>query len=273
MTNNNETITIREAAREFNSHYRTLYYAFKRGAINGDDSVKPIRLYRESVRNYVKRKDFSNPLRLPFHELDMDFDEVMKPIDFVLSPNNIRDPLKHRPHARYFATSKGNVYNASTDEFMTQSLGKRYFQIGLAGTSSIYVHILIALCFCANRLLKSEVHHIDGNRLNNCAINLIWLTHSEHVKAHQLMKTDQKSYRKFINQMQKENQWDMEYRCLILEQDDKYVLIWLAKSAYHDYVFGIRTLDEINTDEGAGCKIIYKDEKTNELLKKKRRKE
>lgn len=272
--NDNQTITIREAAQEFGAHYKTLYYAFRRGAIDGDDTVNPILLYRESVKNYIKRRNFSNPLRLPFHNLDIDFDEVMRPIDFVLSPNNIREPLKYRPHARYFATSKGKVYNSSTDELAKQSLGERYFQIGLAGTTSIYVHILIALCFCANRLLKSEVHHIDGDRLNIFANNLIWLTHTEHVKAHHLMKTDRKAYRKFINDKLKENQWDAEYRCLVLEHDDRFDLIWLTKSAYHDYIFNERTLDEISTDESAGHKMIFKDNKINELLKKsKSRKE
>lgn len=39
---------------------------------------------------------------------------------------------------------------------------------------------MVARYFCPNPLNKSEVNHIDGNKLNNDYSNLEWVTHSEN---------------------------------------------------------------------------------------------
>lgn len=47
----------------------------------------------------------------------------------------------------------------------------------------VTVHRLVALHFCENRLGQgAEVNHIDGNRLNNRADNLEWVTRKENVR-------------------------------------------------------------------------------------------
>ena len=51
---------------------------------------------------------------------------------------------------------------------------------------TLYVHRLVAIAFIPNPDNKPEVDHIDGNRWNNRAENLQWVTHSENMS---LMKT------------------------------------------------------------------------------------
>lgn len=44
-----------------------------------------------------------------------------------------------------------------------------------------YIHKLVAEAFIENPRGLTEVNHIDGNALNNCAENLEWCTHKENM--------------------------------------------------------------------------------------------
>lgn len=59
----------------------------------------------------------------------------------------------------------------------------QYHQINLCKNgkcSKIYIHRLVAIHFILNPENKSEVNHIDGNKINNKASNLEWVTSSEN---------------------------------------------------------------------------------------------
>lgn len=52
--------------------------------------------------------------------------------------------------------------------------------IGSTGYGTSAFHRKVAEAFVPNPFNKPEVHHIDGNKLNNHLSNLMWVTHQEN---------------------------------------------------------------------------------------------
>lgn len=48
----------------------------------------------------------------------------------------------------------------------------------------VLVHRVVATAFIPNPENKPQVHHIDGDRANNAADNLVWVTRAEHGQLH-----------------------------------------------------------------------------------------
>ena len=88
----------------------------------------------------------------------------------------------------YQASNLGRIKKIwkTKETIMKPSLQKEgYLRIGLVKNSkrkSYQVHRLIALCFIDNIYNKKYVNHIDGNKQNNNADNLEWVTASENLK-------------------------------------------------------------------------------------------
>lgn len=63
--------------------------------------------------------------------------------------------------------------------------GKGYLRFGttINGIHNTYkVHRLVAITFIPNPENKSQVNHIDGDKLNNRVDNLEWVTNSENIQ-------------------------------------------------------------------------------------------
>lgn len=72
-----------------------------------------------------------------------------------------------------FKTSRGKILS----QFHVRSTG--YLQVDLSGKRQS-VHRLVALTWCQNFFEGAWVDHLNGNRSDNCASNLEWVTPSEN---------------------------------------------------------------------------------------------
>jgi hypothetical protein len=66
---------------------------------------------------------------------------------------------------------------------LTQCIGgPGYYMVSLRGTARITVHTLIAEAFLGPRPEKHDINHIDGNKLNNRADNLEYVTRARNIE-------------------------------------------------------------------------------------------
>lgn len=82
----------------------------------------------------------------------------------------------------YEITRDGEVINKHTGRHIKpQKNGKGYYRVAI-GRKLMFVHRLVAEKYVDNPEHKEQVNHKDGNKLNNCADNLEWVTNKENRK-------------------------------------------------------------------------------------------
>lgn len=80
----------------------------------------------------------------------------------------------------YEITRDGKVINKHTGHTLApQPNGKGYLRVSI-GKKLMFIHRLVAEKYIPNPENKPQVNHKDGNKLNNCADNLEWVTNQEN---------------------------------------------------------------------------------------------
>ena len=83
----------------------------------------------------------------------------------------------------YQISSYGRVKNIKTGKILkgdTNNIGYKRVWLYAPVKKRFFIHRLVALHFCEGYQEDLVVNHKDGNKLNNVAENLEWVTHSEN---------------------------------------------------------------------------------------------
>lgn len=81
-----------------------------------------------------------------------------------------------------WVSNMGNLKDENMNE-IHQNESHRYNRFCI-GNKREMTHQWVAFLFCPNPDLKPIVHHINGNRRDNRACNLMWCTQEEHTVIH-----------------------------------------------------------------------------------------
>ncbi len=86
----------------------------------------------------------------------------------------------------YSVSSEGRIRNDETGDIKAYYVNKRgYANVDLYDGGIRYkfrVHQLVAKAFVDTPPYECEVNHKDGNKLNNCASNLEWISHLDNCR-------------------------------------------------------------------------------------------
>lgn len=83
----------------------------------------------------------------------------------------------------YEISSQGNVRNSKTGKILIgdkNNAGYKRVTLYSPIKKRFFIHRLVAQHFCEGYQEDLVVNHKDGNKLNNCANNLEWVTRSEN---------------------------------------------------------------------------------------------
>lgn len=87
---------------------------------------------------------------------------------------------------RYYVFDNGNISDSTTGKLVARVLarnGYEYVHLYYKGKAKMYsVHRLVGIVYVPGYVPALDINHIDGNKRNNSAINLEWVTRSKNIK-------------------------------------------------------------------------------------------
>lgn len=90
--------------------------------------------------------------------------------------------VESRRFPGYVVSDRGDVFGPSGKLLNGHVDSHGYRRVYPRGSKYVRVHRLVAETFVEQRDGKNTVNHIDGNKLNNAADNLEWVTQAENMR-------------------------------------------------------------------------------------------
>ena len=151
-------------------------------------------LNREQTKLFIENLNKDYVYFKQQFNLNKDQVKRAKRVIFSIYENNIVDGFtKVKSLENYCINEDGLILNVRTRGVIRPSISKKgYLQVCLTNKNTYSIHRLVALTFIENKENKTEVNHIDGNKLNNHISNLEWNTtqeNLEHKRINNLGKT------------------------------------------------------------------------------------
>lgn len=92
----------------------------------------------------------------------------------------------------YYVSNYGRIYGTLYHKLIQPETSHGYARIFIKDLATnqfrhYFVHILVATEFCKGNSDGAEVHHRNCNKLDNRAVNLIWVTKTVHRYIHRLI--------------------------------------------------------------------------------------
>lgn len=264
-----ELITVKEASTILEKSPRTIRNSYiEKGILDveyvADGKKSVMRVYLNQV--HTLKNELDKDLASPFGELYLENDESLKLLDSLNNPHKISDPRRYFARSKYLVSNKGRIINLSRNSVLKeQTVAHGYKQVKI-GKRLELVHIAVASQWCPNGKFKSEVHHIDGNKTNNAADNLVFATDEEHTKAEKLLKSAKESgdwteYNEFIETIRTDNAWKENIRVIVDPTDNEkggaFHIWYVTEKGYCGYKSGQMTWDELFTNSDIRAECYY----------------
>lgn len=209
----------------------------------------------DSIYRYKFIKEGNNPT---WGDIDFLWGEYFVPL-LTFDTLSSFAPLYY-PKRKIVVTNYGNVWNFDNCRKVSTSFNKedgyQLFRLMFRGIrKGLLVHRVVAMMFCDNGRKVDEVHHIDGDKTNNRADNLIWVTHDEHIKVlHPLWNKCKKSgdfteYYAEIQKIKESNVAKIHYKFIIEDKNEKGIRYLLITEDAYQRVHKEGNLDSLRGDE------------------------
>lgn len=182
----------------------------------------------------------------------------------------IEYPLNRTYSYISYVSNLGNVKKVFDDRAeeevnITYNKGNGYYYVRPYGGFKISLHRLVAMYFCKNVDLSKQVNHIDGDKSNNKAINLEWVTCKEnmiHASEHNLINRDSEKRKEQCKENAKRS-YEVNVKPIVQLDDNlnklnEYESIKLAEEATGLKLEGISRAMKRNLRIG-GYKWVYKE--------------